>query len=67
MEPQLFDRREYDAKLLEIEKKLDEVSKDVAELVSAWKAASWLVGAVKWVGGLATAITAIYILVKDVK
>ena len=56
-----------DAKLAEIECKLDKLSKDVEDLVNAWKAASWLVSMVKWVGGLSTAITATYLLIKDMR
>lgn len=56
-----------DAKLCEIETKLDKLSRDVEDLVNAWKAASWLVSMVKWVGGLSTAITATYLLIKDMR
>lgn len=56
---------EQNIKLLE--EKIDSLSKDVSDLVSAWKAATWLVGAVKWVGGIAVGITAILALVKGIK
>ena len=58
------DVRHYEERLLEIEAKLDKLSTDVEDLVSAWKAANWLVGFVKWAGGLATAIVALYTLLK---
>ncbi len=61
-----FGRREYDARLAEMEKKIDKLSRDVEDLVTAWKAAGWVVGVVKWLGGVATAITAIYLLFKGV-
>lgn len=61
-----FGRREYDARLVELERKIDKLSTDVEDLVTAWKAASWVVGAVKWLGGVATAVTAIYLLFKGV-
>lgn len=50
-----------------LESKIDTISKDVSDLVSAWKAASWLVSAVKWVGTVAVAITAILALLKGIK
>jgi len=58
------DRRINDERLTQIEKKLDKLSVDVEDLVSAWKAANLVVGFIKWVGGAATAITAIYTLIK---
>jgi hypothetical protein len=65
---------EEEKRLLEIEQKLkslgdkiDSLTTDVQDLVSAWKAASWLVSAVKWVGGIAVAVTAIVTLLKGVK
>ena len=59
-----FGRRQYDQRLLELERKIDKLTSDVEDLVNAWRAASWLVGAVKWFGGVATAITAVYVLFK---
>lgn len=53
-----------DARLTEIERKLDKLSTDVEDLVAAWKAANWVVSFIKWVGGLSTAIVAIYTLIK---
>ena len=72
---QLIEHQIYEEKrLLEIEQniktlesKIDTLTVDVSELVSAWKAASWLVSLVKWVGGIATAVTAIIILVRGFK
>lgn len=67
-------RRESDLKLDDIERQLQQVqadvkrlSSDIEDLVSAWKAASWLVSFVKWAGGLAVALTAIYTLFKGIK
>lgn len=57
-------RRIDDERLTKIEKKLDKLSSDVEDLVSAWKAANVVVGFIKWVGGAATAVTAIYTLIK---
>lgn len=61
------ERRSDESRLIEIEHKLEKLSADVEDLVSAWKAASWLVSLVKWVGGIAVAITAIVTLVKGIK
>jgi hypothetical protein len=56
-----------DMRLKEIENKLEKLSGDVEDLVSAWKAASWLVSVVKWVGSIAVALTAIISLSKGLK
>ena len=58
------DRRINDERLTQIEKKLDKLSHDVEDLVSAWKAANLVVGFIKWIGGAATAIVAITALIK---
>jgi len=58
------DRRQYDERLVEIEKKIDKLSSDVEDLVSAWKAANLVVGFIKWAGGIATALTALIALLK---
>ena len=58
---------EIEQKLKSLEDKIDSLTTDVQDLVSAWKAASWLVSAVKWVGGIAVAVTAIVTLLKGVK
>jgi len=58
---------EIEQNIKSLEEKIDTLSKDVSDLVSAWKAASWLVSLVKWVGGIAVAITAIVTLLKGVK
>jgi len=72
MDKQLADHQlEEEKRLLNIEQnikslevKLDVLQKDVSDLVSAWKAASWLVSAVKWASATAVAITALYTLMK---
>ena len=48
----------------DLEKKIDQLSVDVSDLVSAWKAAAWLASVVKWLGGLAIAGTAIITFMK---
>ncbi len=58
---------EIEQNIKSLEEKIDTLSKDVTDLVSAWKAASWLVSLVKWVGGIAVAITAILTLIKGIK
>lgn len=55
---------EIENNLKHLEVKIDNLSNEVSELVSAWKAASLLVSTVKWVGSIAAAITAILILMK---
>ena len=55
---------ETEHKLQEIEKKLDRLSRDVEELVAAWKAANVIVGFIKWAGGIATGLTALIALLK---
>lgn len=58
---------EIEQKLKSLEEKIDHLTTDVQSLVSAWKAASWLVSAVKWIGALAVAITVITTFVKGIK
>lgn len=58
---------EIEQNIKSLEEKIDTLSKDVTDLVSAWKAASWLVSLVKWLGGIAVAVTAIATLLKGVK
>ena len=59
-----INRRVDDERLTKIENKLDKLSNDVEDLVTAWKAAAWLVSVVKWLGGLAIAGTAIITFMK---
>lgn len=58
---------EIEAKLKSLDEKMDIVSADVADLVTAWKAASWLVNVIKWIGGIAVAVTAIISFFKGFK
>ena len=58
---------EIEQKLKSLEDKIDNLSTDVTDLVSAWKAAGWLVSVVKWIGGIAVAATAIITLLKGFK
>lgn len=55
---------EIENNIKELEKKIDQLSLDVSDLVSAWKAAGWIVSVVKWLGGLAIAGTAIITFMK---
>ena len=57
-------RRVDDERLTKIENKLDKLATDVEDLVVAWKAANFVVGFIKWAGGLSTAVVAIYTLIK---
>lgn len=58
---------EIENSIKELESKIDTLTTDVSELVAAWKAASWLVSLIKWVGGIAVAVTAIVTLLKGIK
>ena len=58
---------EIETNIKSLETKIDLLATDVADLVSAWKAASWLVSLVKWLGGLSVAYVAIVTLVKGFK
>lgn len=55
---------EIENNIKQLEEKIDSLSTDVAELVAAWRAASWLVSTVKWLGGLVIAATAIITFMK---
>ena len=57
-------RQVDDERLTKIENKLDKLATDVEDLVAAWKAANFVVGFIKWAGGLSTAVVAIYTLIK---
>lgn len=63
---QVEERRlvEIEQTIKDLEKKIDTLSDSVSDLVSAWKAANIVVSFIKWVGGAATAITALYTLLK---
>ena len=58
------DHRVNDERLTQIEQKLDKLATDVEDLVAAWRAANLVVGFIKWAGGISTAVTAIYALLK---
>ena len=70
LEHQLQDEKrliEIETNIKSLETKIDGLSTEVSDLVAAWKAASWLVSAVKWVGGAAVGITALITLVRGFK
>jgi len=50
-----------------LDEKFDALKKDVEDLVTAWKAANWLVGFIKWAGSVAIAITALFAMFKGFK
>ena len=69
-ENQIYEEKrllEMESTLKDLKDEVAVLSKDVGDLVTAWKAANWLVGLVKWVGGIAVAITAILTMVKGIK
>jgi hypothetical protein len=43
--------------------KIDELTRDVSDLVTAWKAANWVINFVKWAAGVSTAVTVLFMLV----
>jgi hypothetical protein len=55
---------EIETNIKGLETKIDKLSRDVSGLVSAWEATSWLVGAVKWLSGIAMACAALFTLFK---
>lgn len=58
---------EIEQTIKSLEAKLDLLQTDVSSLVSAWKAAGWLVSVIKWLGGIAVALTAISVYTKGIK
>jgi hypothetical protein len=67
IEHQLYEERrllEIETNIKGLEDKIDKLSKDVSGLVSAWEATAWLVGAVKWISGIAVACAALYTIFK---
>jgi len=56
-----------DNAIKEMRTEINRLSNDVSDLVSAWKAANWIVSLVKWLGGIAMAVTAFLALVKGIK
>lgn len=58
---------EIENKLQGLEDKIDILQGSVTNLLAAWNAANWLVNFIKWVGGLAVAVTAIVALLKGGK
>jgi len=55
---------EIEQNIKALEAKIDTLTDNVSDLVSAWKAAEWLLSVIKWAGGLSTAVVAIYTLIK---
>ena len=55
---------QIDLKLSDLEKNIKDIKDDVADLVSAWKAASFILIIVKGLGAIATATAAILLLFK---
>lgn len=69
-EHQVFEERrltDIDRDIKEMRAELTRLSADVSDLVTAWKAANWIVSLVKWIGGIAMAVTAFLALVKGIK
>lgn len=58
---------EIEQNIKTLENKIDVLTENVEGLVSAWKAAAWLVSLVKWASGVAIACGTIYTLIKGFK
>jgi len=54
--------QEIEHTIKELSDKIDNLTRDVSDLVSAWKAANWVINFVKWAAGVSTAITVLYML-----
>jgi len=52
-------------KLLEVEKKVDELSSDIKSLLELWQQAKGIVTFVKWSASIVGFITAIILFIKD--
>jgi nicotinate-nucleotide pyrophosphorylase len=48
----------------EISRRLEALEGSISSLVTAWNTASGIVSFVKWLAGIATAVTAIVVLIK---
>ena len=69
-EHQIFEEKrltDMDRDIKEMRAEITRLSNDVSDLVTAWKAANWIVSLVKWLGGIAVAVTAFMSLVKGYK
>lgn len=58
---------EIENNIKDLERKIDQLSVDISDLVSAWKAAGWIVSAVKYLAGAAIAVGAIVTYLKGFK
>ena len=69
-EHQVFDERrltDIDRDIKEMRAEITRLSSDVSDLVSAWKAASFLISVVKGLGAIAVAIGSFMLLLKGGK
>ena len=53
---------EIEHRIKDLSGKIDVLSRDVEDLVTAWKAANWLVNLVKWAAAVSSAITVLFLL-----
>ena len=54
--------QEIEHTIKELGEKIDVLTRDVSDLVTAWKAANWVINFVKWAAGVSTAVTILYML-----
>ena len=52
--------QEIEHTIKELSDKIDTLTRDVSDLVTAWKAANWVINFVKWAAGVSTAITILF-------
>jgi len=55
--------QEIEHTIKELSDKIDTLTRDVSDLVTAWKAANWVINFVKWAAGVSTAITILFMFV----
>ena len=70
IEHQVFEERritDLDRNIKEMRAEINKLSTDVADLVSAWKAASFLLSVVKGLGAIAVAVGSFMLLLKGGK
>lgn len=59
-----LDKNVTSADLARVESKVDALSEQITDLIEAWRTAKGIVAFVKWVGGLAFAVSAVIAVIK---
>ena len=55
--------QEIEHTIKELSDKIDTLTRDESDLVSAWKAANWVINFVKWAAGVSTSVTILFMFV----